>query len=190
MPFTPAEQAVMDALTAEPGPVTWVGPPSPGGWVASTSSGGGLGADPATIRFRKSRSFADCQLHAVAFTTRSGHREEWLIRTWKAPDGSRVAAPIGGGSGPGPQRSRPRLNLAAQWNADWFAAGGHVIGKDTEAAHLVRLSFADGTTVGDVVEDGILLLHAAPGVAFPARVEILSASGGVLAEYEEFADLD
>ncbi len=190
MPLTGAEQAVVDHLTADPGPVTWVGPRSPGGWVASTRSGGGMGAEPVTIRFRKSRVFADCQLHEVDFTARSGSREDWLVRTWQEPDGIWVVAPIGGGSGPGPYRARPWVNFAAQWGADRFTAGGLVIGQGAEAAHTVRLAFADGTTIEDVVEDSIVLFHASPGVAFPARVEILSVSGDVLAEYEEFADLD
>jgi hypothetical protein len=65
-----------------------------------------------------------------------------------------------------------------------------VIGEGAEAAHLVRLAFADGTTIEDVVGNGIVLFHASPGVTFPARVEILSQGSEVLAEYEEFADLD
>jgi hypothetical protein len=189
MSLTGAEQAIFDHLVAEPGPVTWVSPRSPGGWVASTRGGGGAGADPATVRFRKSRTFPGCQLHSVDFVTRDGRPEGMLVRTCQKPDGSWVAAPIGGGGGGGPYRSRPWVNFAAQWNAHLFAAGGHVIGHGADAAHLVRLTFADGTAIEDVVENGVVLFFASPGVAFPARVEILSAAGDVLAGYDDFDDL-
>lgn len=190
MSWTGAEQAVCDHLAATPGPVTWVSPPSPGGWAASARSGGGAGADPATIRFRKSRAFPGCQLHDVHFITRDGRPQEMLARTWQEPDGSWVAAPIGGGDGRGPYRSRPWVNFAAQWNAQLFAAGGHVTGQRAGAAHLVRLTFADGTALEDLVDNGVALFFASPGVAFPARVEILDAAGDVLAEYDEFNDLE
>ena len=115
MTLSGAEQAVVDQLTAEPGPVIWVGPASPGAWVAAAQDGGGLGADPATIRFRKSRAFADCELHHVDFINRDGKSEQWLVRAWQGPDGAWTADPIGGGSGAGPYRSRPWVNFAATW---------------------------------------------------------------------------
>jgi hypothetical protein len=189
MSLTGAEQAILDHLAAAPGPVTWVSPRSPGGWEASTRSGGGAGAEPATVQFRKSRTFPGCQLHQVDFLTCDGHPQGMLVRTWQEPDGSWAAVPIGGGGGGGPYPGRPWVNFAAQWNAHLFAAGGHVIGQDAEAAHLVRLTFTDGTAIEDVAENGVVLFFASPGVAFPARVEILSAAGGVLAEYDEFDDL-
>lgn len=166
-----------------------VSPPSPGGWVASTRSGGGAGADPATVRFRKSRAFPGCHLHEVHFVTRGGGPQDMLVRTWQEPDGSWIAAPIGGG-GSGPYRSRPWVNFAAQSNAQQFAAGGHVTGHGAEAAHLVRLTFADGTAIEDMAENGVVLFFASPGVTFPARIEILSAAGELLAEYDEFDDLE
>ncbi len=146
MSLTGAEQAVFDHLAAAPGPVTWVSPPSPGGWAASTATGGGAGADPATVRFRKSRAFPGCQLHEVEFAhprrpARSTARPH-LAGTrrhpgWPLPS---AAAPAGG-----PYRSKPWVNFAAQWNAQLFAAGGPVTGQGAEAAHLVRLTFAGGT---------------------------------------------
>jgi hypothetical protein len=190
MSFTGAEQAVVDHLAAAPGRVTWVSPPSPGGWVASARSGGGAGADPATIRFRKSRAFPSCQLHEVDFVTRDGRPQHMLARTWQEPDGSWVAAPMGGGGGRQPDRSRPRVNFAAGWNAQLFAAGGQVTGQSAEAAHLVRLTFADGTAIHDIVDNGVVLFFTTPGVTFPARVEILSTASDVLAEYDEFNDLE
>jgi hypothetical protein len=187
--LTGAEQAVADHLAAAPGPLTQASPPSSGGWVATAHSGG-AGADPATVRFRKSRAFPGCQLHEVEFATRGGQPQHMLVRTWQKPDGSRVAAPIGGGGGAGPYRTRPWVNFAAQWNTDLFAAGGQVIGEGAGAAHSVQLTFADGTALADGVDNGVVLFFASPGVAFPARVEILGGTGDVLAEYDEFNDLE
>jgi hypothetical protein len=96
-------------------------PASTGGWVASVRSGG-EGADPATVRFRKSRAFDGCELHEVDFLTLSGRPQHMLVRTWQEPDGSWVAAPIGGGGGPGPPRARPWVNFAAQWNTERFSS--------------------------------------------------------------------
>jgi hypothetical protein len=93
------------------------------------------------------------------------------------------------GGGRGPQRNRPWLNFAAQWNADMLAAGGHVIGAGAESAHLVRLTFADGAVLEGAVGNGVVLSFAAPGVAFPARAEIYGAAGDLLAGYEELGDL-
>jgi hypothetical protein len=190
MPLTQAEQAVFDHLTAEPGPVTWAGPPSPGGWQASAQGPGGAGADPATVRFRKSLTFPARQLHLVDFDNREGRPHHAVVLTWQDPGGAWLVAPVGGGSGLGPYRGRPWVNFSAQWNADMFAAGGHVIGQDAESAHQVRLAFADGTVLDDVVENGVVLFFGEPGVTFPTRVEIRSAAGDLLAQYDEFTDLD
>jgi hypothetical protein len=187
--LTAAEQAAFDHLTAAPGPVTWTGPRSPGGWAASVRRGGGAGADPATVRFVKSRAFPGCQLHEVDFATSDGQARHMLVRTWQDPDGSWAVQPVGGGGGKGPRRNRPWVNFAAAWNAQQFAAGGHVTGQGAEAARLVRLTFADGTTIEDTADGGVVLFFVSPGVSFPARVEILGTAGDVLAAYDEFADL-
>jgi hypothetical protein len=188
MSLTAAQQAAFDHLVARPGPVTWASPPSPGGWMALTRGSGGAGADPATVRFVKSRAFPSCQLHEADFATRDGQARHMLLRTWQQPDGSWAAGPIGGGGGGEPHRSRPWVNFAAGWNAHLFAAGGHVTGQSAEAARLVRLTFADGTTIEDTVDNGVVLFFASPGVTFPARVEILDTAGNALAGYDEFAE--
>ena len=193
MPLTEAEQAAFDHLAATPGPVTWASPPSPGGWAATVRNGGGAGADPATVRFVKSRAFPGCQLHEAEFVTRDGQARHMLVRTWQQPDGSWMAAPIGGGGGGGgggPYRSSPWVNFAAGWNAQQFAGAGHVTGQGAETACQVRLTFADGTSIEDTVDNGVVLFFASPGATFPARVEILGTAGNVLAEYDEFTDLE
>ena len=113
-----------------------------------------------------------------------------LVRAWQQPDGTWVADPIGGGGGADPYRTRPWVNFAATWNAQMFAAGGNVTGHDAEAAHLVRLTFADGTAIEDTVDNRVVLFFTTPGVTFPARAEILDTAGDVLAEYDEFNDLE
>jgi hypothetical protein len=188
MPSTAAEQAVIDHLAAAPGPVTWASPPSPGGWVAQVRDG--AGADPATVRFVKSRAFPGCQLHEADFATRDGQARHLLVRTWQQPDGTWAADPIGGGGGGEPHRSSPWVNFAAGWNAQQFAGGGHLIGQGAETARLVRLTFANGTSIEDTVDNGVVLFFASPGVTFPARVEILGTAGNVLAEYDEFTALE
>ncbi len=40
------------------------------------------------------------------------------------------------------------------------------------------------------MDNSVVLFFASPGVAFPARVEILDTVGGILAEYDEFNDLE
>jgi len=188
MPLTAAQQAAFDLLVAEPGRVTWASPPSPGGWVASTRGGEGVGADPASMRFVKSREFRDCLLHWVDLFTRGGAARSVVMRTWQEPDGPWAAEIIGGGGGGEPRRSRPWVNFAAAWNARSFAAGGHVIGPGAEAACLVRLTFADGTTLEDTADDNVVLFFASPGVSLPASVEILDTRGDKLAEYAEFTE--
>ncbi len=113
-----------------------------------------------------------------------------LVRTWEEPDGSWAASPIGGGGGRQPYRSRPWVNFTAEWNAQQFAAGGQVTGQGGEAGDLVRLTFADGIAIEDNVEDCVVLFFTSPDVAFPARVEIIDTAGDVLAEYDEFDDLE
>jgi hypothetical protein len=188
MSLTAAEQAVFDHLVAVPEPVTWTSPPGPGGWAASIRDGGGEGADPATVRFVKSREFPGCQLHEADFATRDGQARHMLVRTWQEPGGSWAADPVGGGGGGVPHRNIPWVNFAAGGNARQFAAGGHVTGQGAEAARVVRLTFADGTAIEDTADDGVVLFLASPDVRFPARVEILGTAGNVLAEYEEFAE--
>lgn len=188
MSWTAAEQAAVDHLATDPGPVTWASPPSPGGWMALTRGHSGAGADPATVRFAKSRAFPGCQLHQVEFTNRGGRPRRMLVRTWQQPDGTWVADPIGGGGGTDPHRARPWVNFAAAWSADLFAAGGNVTGHDAKAACLVRLTFADGTAIDDTVDNGVVLFLTSPGVTFPARVEILDTAGNTLAGYDEFTE--
>ncbi|HEY2307960.1 MAG TPA: hypothetical protein VGI05_18980 [Streptosporangiaceae bacterium] len=188
MALAPSQQAVFDYLVAGPGVQHRVSPPDQRGWVAFTSSGGGADADPGTVEFRKTRGFGDCELHYAAFRT-TGGQEQWLLsRTWRRPGGDWAAGPIGGGGGGHPARRRPWVNFAAMWGDALFAGGGEVTGDGCEQAHLVRLTFADGTAVQDGADQGVVLFFVPRAVTFPASVQILGRDGTVLAAYEEFAE--
>jgi hypothetical protein len=185
--WTPAEQAAADHLAAEPGPLLSAGPAGPGGWVASVRAGGGEDADLATVQFRKTRVFPACQLHFAVFATRGGSPRTAVLRTWQQPAGTWAADPIGGGGGgPGPHRDKPWVNCTAQSGTDLFAGGGEVIGDGADQAAVVRLTFTSGTAIEDTVDDGVVLFATSPGPRSPARVQILSGAGTVLAEYDEF----
>jgi len=159
---------------------------SPSGWMSATGGGGGPGADPATIVFQKTRVLPTCQMHQVGFTNHRGIPEEMVIRTWQDPDGSWAVAPCGGGS-PGPsRRSKPWVNFAAGFGADGFTAGGRIVGIGSAQAHLVRLTFADGFTMEDLEQDGVVLFFEPRRVVFPADVAILDRHGNLLANYQAF----
>jgi sugar (pentulose or hexulose) kinase len=179
---TDVEATIVAHLVREPRVVaTSTGPSG----VTSSTVSGGPGADPATIVFQKTRTLATCRMHSVAFTNQQGLAVEWVIRTWQKSDGSWVVAPVGGG-GHAPMRTKPWLNLAAQWGPDHFAAGGHVEGTGSELAVKVRLVFADGFTLEDNVDAGIVLFFEPRSLAFPADVVILDEHGGLLTKYKEF----
>lgn len=162
---------------------------SPGGWTSSVRRGGPA-ADPSTIAFQRTRSLPTCQMHQVGFTNHMGIVETLVIRTWKEADGSVVVAPVGGGA-PGPsRRTKPWVNFTAGFGADGFTAGGDVVGRGSDQAHTVRLTFADGLVLEDTADETagnrVVLFFEPRGVAFPADVEILDARGQVLAAYREF----
>ena len=85
-----------------------------------------------------------------------------------------------------PHRTTPWVNFAAGFGPDGFTAGGHVEGDGSEHAVTVRLSFNDGRTMEDTVENRVVLFFETGAPAFPARVDILDGRGTLLANYEEF----
>lgn len=184
LPEVDVEEAIVATLVREPGvPIT--SKTGGGGWTASVGGRGGPGADSATIEFQKTRILPTCQMHSVAFTNNRGIPVEWVIRTWRKSDRSWVVAPVGGG-GHAPLRTKPWVNLAAQWGPEHFAAGGHVEGSGSEQAVNVRLIFMDGFTLEDSVDAGIVLFFEPRSLVFPADVEILDQHGGLLTRYKEF----
>ena len=61
-----------------------------------------------------------------------------------------------------------------------------MIGTNSERAARARLLFADGTTLEDAVDAGIVLFMTEAPVRLPATVEILDGTGSVLTTYEAF----
>ncbi|MDQ6948793.1 MAG: hypothetical protein M3256_21675 [Actinomycetota bacterium] len=61
-----------------------------------------------------------------------------------------------------------------------------MIGTNSERAARARLLFADGTTLEDAVDAGIVLFMTEAPVRLPATVEILDRTGSVLTTYEAF----
>jgi hypothetical protein len=181
---TGPEAAIVAHLVRRPA-ATSTSQPRTGGWTSSTACGG-PGADPATIVFQRTRMLPSCQMRQVGFFNHRGIPEEWVIRTWQEPDGTWAVAPCGGGS-PGPsRRAKPWINFTAGFGANGFSAGGNIVGTGSEHAHSVRLTFADGNTIDDTVENRIVLFFEPIPVAFPADVEILDENGRRLANYKEF----
>ena len=92
----------------------------------------------------------------------------------------------GSGEGDGPPRDRPWVNFTTAWDARHFAGDGDVAGGGATQARRVRVTFADGTTLADTMDNGVVLFWTSPGVTFPAHIEIHGAAGEVLAAYDDF----
>ena len=130
-------------------------------------------------------------MHSVTYDFRRGSPMEGttmevVIRTWEQLDGSCGVASVGGGSGPGPARSKPWVNFTAGSGPGGFSAGGRVEGTGSDRAHTVSLVFADGFIMEDVVDHGIVLFFEPAGVVFPAALEITDSAGSTLAAYTAF----
>lgn len=180
MPLTATQQAVSGQLTAEQGPVTWTGP-------ATRAGGGprsGTAAARAPTRPPSPSARAGPSPAASCTPSRSPAAAAGSLSTgWPAPGSSPTARgrrPLAGsGEGDGPPRDRPWVNFTTAWDARHFAGGG------ATQARRVRVTFADGTTLADTVDNGVVLFWTSPGVTFPAHIEIHGA-GEVLAAYDDF----
>lgn len=187
-----SEQAVVAWLAASGG---WpdADHPSvcaPGGWVAEAGpGGGGPDGDPDSVHFHKTRRLGTADLHVVSFVTRRGKPQTWLVRTLESADGVHVADPIGGGTGPDPQRDFPWVNLAARWGPDGFYGGGTVAGEGAQRARRVRLRFPGGITLDDDTRGGAVVFGVEQEVRFPAQVDVLDASGTLMSTYPELGYL-
>ena len=187
---TEAQKAVLDYLVKEATVTRRDCRPSPSGWTSSTVYADGQGADPATIEFAKTKVFPVCELHQVNFTNQEGRSMGLLVKTWQDDDGTLTVWPVGGGEGGNRlRRNRPWVNFAAGFGADGFVGGGWVIGDGSEQASSVRLTFANGVTIEDTVDHGVVLFFEALRLETPAIVEILDGNGLALVTYEEFGGI-
>lgn len=189
MALTQTQQAVVDFLVAEPEPepkLEAVAALSHRGWVSTVGRRRRLGADPSTVRVRKSRAFGGSELHSVTFSTPEGLSMTSLVRTLLDENGSVSVYPVGGGGDDVVQRDLPWVNFAAQWTTTTFRGGGKVIGNGADEVHLVRIRFASGKTVEDAVDSGIVLFEALGPITFPAEIELLDRGGMQIRSYTEF----
>ena len=181
--------AVVAHLVERPLPTVHSDRPVRRGWSSSIRHGGGPGADPATIKFVKTKAYSTCELHEVDYVNHRGWTMHALVETEQEQDGTWTVHPLGGGAGPAPHRSEPWVNLCAGIGPQSFTAGGHVEGDGAENAASVRLSFADGGEIEDSVDNGVVLFFEPRAIVAPVDVSILDGNGAVLATYQEFTGL-
>ena len=142
-------------------------------------------ADPKTIVFRKERAGTTRRIFAVSYSDSAfGHPHFDIVGVNQQEDGSWSAGGGAGGSGGGPVRDKPWVNFAGWWGVDLFCAGGQVIGTGADQAQRVELSFVDGTTVGDSVDDGVVLFLIEHSVELPATAITLDVNGVQLSTQE------
>lgn len=190
MARTEAQKAVADHLAKKTTVTRREGRPSPSGWTSSTVYAGSQGADTSTIEFVKTKVFPVCELHQVNFANHEGRSMGLLVKTWQNDDGTLTVWPVGGGEGGNRlRRSRPWVNFAAGFGADGFVGGGWVIGDGSEQASSVRLAFANGVTIEDTVDRGVVLFFEPRRVVTPAIVDILDGKGLTLVTYQEFGSI-
>jgi len=186
MGYPDPKKAIIDRLAAPPGHLISQSPPSPGGLQSSIRGPGGEDADPDTMQFVKERGGPGRQLHYVRFSTRAGDRRRFVVGVVQQQNGQwEVRGCAGGGDGD-PPRDQPWINFGAWGWPRFFCGGGTVIGTNSERAARARLLFANGTTLEDAVDAGIVLFMTEAPVRLPATVEILDGSGSVLTTYEAF----
>src|SRR2546425_12285218 len=179
-------QAIIEQLAAPRGQLISESPASRGGWQSSMRGPGGEDADPDRFSFVKERSVRGQQLHFVRFTTRTGERRRFVVGVVRQSDGQWQVRGCAGGGGGDPPRDHPWINFGAWGWPRSFNGGGSVIGTESERAALARLRFADGTTLEDSVDTGVVLFMTEASVRLPATVEILDGTGSVLTAYRAF----
>jgi hypothetical protein len=181
-------EVIVTHLIQQPVPANDIEQSGRPGWSSSIRYGSGPGADPATIKFVKTRSFPTCQLHSVSFVNHRGWTMHDLIKTWQEPEGDWRVHVLGGGAGPDPHRDRPWVNFCAGFGPQEFSGGGHVVGDGAEQASSVRLTFANDILIEDTVDNGVVLFFEPRAVVCPADVSILGRHGTTLVSYQEFGD--
>lgn len=88
------------------------------------------------------------------------------------------------------RRGTTRGSIFGAWGSPrFFSGGGRVIGTDSERAARARLRFADGMTLEDSVEAGVVLFISEAPVRLPATIEIFDGTGTRLTMYDAFKRL-
>lgn len=177
-------QAIVERLSEPRGQLISQSARSPGGWQSSIREAGGEDADPRSIRFLKERAVPGHQLYYVVFNTRAGEQRQFVVGVMQQADGNWDVRGSAGGGGGDPVREHPWINFGAWGWPRFFSGGGKVIGAGSERATHARLRFADGTTLEDVIDAGIVLFMSDGPVRMPVTVEILDQTGAMLTTYQ------
>jgi len=145
-----------------------------------------MGADVATLRFLKERGIPKRQAHAVTFDTTEGRRMRYTCYLAQDDDGNwRVQGGSGGGADGSPVRATPWVNPGGGgWPANFFA-GGVVLDNGLDAAR-VRLIAANGTTMEDTVDAGVVLFVTDQRVELPLQAELYDQSGQLIGRHSAF----
>lgn len=186
MPSSDVRRAIIEWLSAPRGELISQGLPSSGGWRSSIRRPGGEDADRDTVSFVKERAVPGRQLHFVRLNTRTAEQRHFVVGVVRERDGQWEVRGCAGGGGGDPPRAHPWINFGAWGMPRFFCGGGRVIGVDAERAVRARLRFADGPSLEDSVDAGIVLFMSETPVRLPATVEIVDASDSMLATYEAF----
>lgn len=186
MPSSDARQAIIEWAAAPSGQVISQSQRSRDGWQSSIGGPSGEDADPDSISFVKERGAPGYQLHFLRFNTRTGAERQFVVGVVQQPDDRWEVRGCAGGGGEDPARDRPRINFGAWGWPRSFCGGGRVVGVNSERAAHARLRFADGTTLEDSVDAGVVLFRTETPVRFPVTVEILDGTGTMLTTYEAF----
>jgi hypothetical protein len=185
------EQAILERLSGpagvwEPGPVT------SGGIQSGIVRGGNRErADLSTVRFVKHRASERRHLYFVTYSatipdlgpdTRSF---DYVYPVEPDPDGGRRVRGGAGGSGRGPRRSTPWVNLGGGGWPDQFFAGGRIDDAGMDIARI-ELRFANGITLHDDTDQGVALFITDETIAMPGPAVLLDEAGNEVATHRPF----
>jgi hypothetical protein len=148
--------------------------------VPRVSRGRHFSAIVESVRCRKERAIQGRRFYAVIFDSEQPFPAHWhwLIAAEQHDDGW-IATGGAGGAGAGRQRDRAWVNLAGWWGQDRFYAGGEIVSGPNIAR--VRLTTRDGTVLEDDTDTGVVLFLTDHAVELPVTLELLDATGQVVA---------
>jgi hypothetical protein len=128
----------------------------------------------------KRRAIPGRQVCALTYRDTDGNQWSWTIRLIEDEQGSWMVCGGGGGSGDGPERDQPWVNLAGSWGRYGLALGGPVGGRGAERAASARLRIGDRVLVDDLDRGVVLFVTSEPEAGSTASVELLARDGSIL----------